>query len=53
MWFEVSLPFFLRDAVHGFGWELVAVGAVLAVRPWPVLIPGFSWFVKRGLEFGI
>ncbi|WIA38671.1 hypothetical protein OEZ86_001977 [Tetradesmus obliquus] len=30
MWFEVPLPFFLRDAVHGFGWERVAVGAVLA-----------------------
>jgi hypothetical protein len=31
MWFEVPLPFFLRDAVHGLGWERVAVGAVLAV----------------------
>jgi hypothetical protein len=31
MWFEVLLPFFLRDAVHGLGWERVAVGAVLAV----------------------
>jgi hypothetical protein len=36
MWFEVPLPFFLRDAAHGFGWERVAVGAVLAVRRWPV-----------------
>jgi len=31
MWFEVPLPFFLRDAVHGLGWERVAVGAMLAV----------------------
>eukprot|EP00882_Tetradesmus_deserticola_P010869 GHRQ01011488.1.p1 GENE.GHRQ01011488.1~~GHRQ01011488.1.p1 ORF type:complete len:366 (+),score=173.70 GHRQ01011488.1:27-1100(+) len=30
MWFEVPLPFFLRDAVHGLGWQRVAVGAVLA-----------------------
>jgi hypothetical protein len=30
-WFEVPLPFFLRDATHGMGWERVAVGAVLAV----------------------
>lgn len=32
MWFEVPLPFFLRDAVYGLGWERVAVGAMLAVR---------------------
>lgn len=32
MWFEVPLPFFLRDAAYGMGWERVAVGAVLAVR---------------------
>jgi hypothetical protein len=31
MWFEVPLPFFLRDAVYGMGWERVAVGAMLAV----------------------
>ncbi|KIZ03603.1 major facilitator transporter [Monoraphidium neglectum] len=30
MWFEVPLPFFLRDARYGFGWERVVVGAVLA-----------------------
>lgn len=30
MWFEVPLPFFLRDAVHGLGWQRVAVGAMLA-----------------------
>jgi hypothetical protein len=33
MWFEVPLPFFLRDASHGLGWERVAVGAALAVSP--------------------
>jgi hypothetical protein len=32
LWFEVALPFYLRDAVHGFGWSRVAVGAALAVR---------------------
>jgi hypothetical protein len=32
MWFEVPLPFFLRDAAWGLGWERVAVGATLAVR---------------------
>lgn len=32
MWFEVPLPFFLRDHVYGLGWERVAVGAMLAVR---------------------
>jgi hypothetical protein len=31
MWFEVPLPFFLRDHVYGLGWERVAVGAMLAV----------------------
>lgn len=31
MWFEVPLPFFLRDHVYGLGWERVAVGATLAV----------------------
>jgi hypothetical protein len=31
MWFEVPLPFFLRDNVYGLGWERVAVGAMLAV----------------------
>lgn len=34
MWFEVPLPFFLRDHVYGLGWERVAVGAMLAVRHW-------------------
>eukprot|EP00879_Flechtneria_rotunda_P003158 GHRR01003380.1.p1 GENE.GHRR01003380.1~~GHRR01003380.1.p1 ORF type:complete len:394 (+),score=103.63 GHRR01003380.1:590-1771(+) len=30
MWFEVPLPFFLRDGVYGLGWERLAVGAMLA-----------------------
>jgi hypothetical protein len=38
-WFEVPLPFFLRDATHGLGWERVAVGAVLAVSSaWPSVL---------------
>lgn len=31
MWFEVPLPFFLRDVTYGLGWERVVVGAFLAV----------------------
>jgi hypothetical protein len=30
MWFEVTLPFFLRDPASGIGWSRVAVGAFLA-----------------------
>ncbi len=30
LWFEVPLPFFLRDAVHGLGWARPATGAALA-----------------------
>ncbi|GBF99579.1 hypothetical protein Rsub_12204 [Raphidocelis subcapitata] len=30
LWFEVPLPFFMRDARRGLGWERVVVGAVLA-----------------------
>ena len=30
LWFEVPLPFFLRDAVYGVGWSRIVVGAVLA-----------------------
>eukprot|EP00878_Enallax_costatus_P015890 GHUV01016656.1.p1 GENE.GHUV01016656.1~~GHUV01016656.1.p1 ORF type:complete len:571 (+),score=121.87 GHUV01016656.1:190-1902(+) len=30
MWFEVPLPFFLRDHIYGLGWQRVAVGALLA-----------------------
>jgi MFS family permease len=30
LWFEVPLPFFLRDAVGGIGWARPATGAVLA-----------------------
>jgi hypothetical protein len=32
LWFEVTLPYFLRDADGGVGWSRVAVGAFLAVR---------------------
>lgn len=31
LWFEVPLPFFMRDAVYGLGWSRIAVGAALAV----------------------
>lgn len=30
LWFEVPLPFFLRDTAHGIGWPRPATGAVLA-----------------------
>jgi len=30
LWFEVPLPFFLRDSVHGIGWGRPATGAALA-----------------------
>lgn len=30
LWFEVTLPFFLRDPESGIGWSRVAVGAFLA-----------------------
>jgi hypothetical protein len=30
LWFEVPLPFFLRDAAQGIGWPRPATGAVLA-----------------------
>ena len=30
LWFEVVLPFFMRDAVAGLGWSRPAVGAFLA-----------------------
>ena len=30
LWFEVPLPFFLRDARHGIGWPRPATGAALA-----------------------
>lgn len=30
LWFEVPLPFFLRDAAQGLGWERPATGAALA-----------------------
>jgi hypothetical protein len=30
LWFEVPLPFFLRDAAQGMGWSRPAVGAFLA-----------------------
>ena len=30
LWFEVALPFFLRDGVAGLGWSRPAVGAALA-----------------------
>ena len=30
LWFEVPLPFFLRDHVHGIGWPRPATGAALA-----------------------
>ncbi|CAG9461551.1 unnamed protein product [Pedinophyceae sp. YPF-701] len=30
LWFEVPLPFFLRDDVFGLGWNRAAVGAFLA-----------------------
>ena len=31
MWFEVPLPFFLRDAVQGLGWSRTITGLFLAV----------------------
>ncbi|KAG2429769.1 hypothetical protein HXX76_010553 [Chlamydomonas incerta] len=31
MWFEVPLPFFLRDAVYGLGWSRPLTGLFLAV----------------------
>lgn len=31
LWFEVPLPFFMRDAVYGLGWGRAAVGAALAI----------------------
>ena len=30
LWFEIPLPFFLRDATEGMGWSRSAVGAMLA-----------------------
>jgi len=30
LWFEVTLPYFLRDPASGIGWSRVAVGAFLA-----------------------
>jgi hypothetical protein len=30
LWFEVALPFFLRDSVTGLGWSRPATGAFLA-----------------------
>jgi hypothetical protein len=30
LWFEIPLPFFLRDAIGGMGWSRSAVGAMLA-----------------------
>ena len=30
LWFEVTLPYFLRDADSGIGWSRIAVGAFLA-----------------------
>lgn len=30
LWFEVALPFFLRDTVRGLGWDRTVVGASLA-----------------------
>lgn len=31
LWFEVPLPFFMRDVVYGLGWGRAAVGAALAI----------------------
>lgn len=31
LWFEVPLPFFMREPVYGMGWSRALVGAVLAV----------------------
>jgi len=30
LWFEIPLPFFLRDSIGGMGWSRSAVGAMLA-----------------------
>lgn len=35
LWFEVPLPFFLRDPASGIGWSRSATGAFLAVSPPP------------------
>jgi hypothetical protein len=31
MWFEVPLPFFLRDAAAGLGWDRAYTGLLLAL----------------------
>jgi hypothetical protein len=35
LWFEVPLPFFLRDPASGIGWSRPLTGAFLAVRLLP------------------
>jgi hypothetical protein len=44
LWFEVPLPFFLRDAASGIGWDRALVGAFLAVSVWP---PGVTCGASR------
>lgn len=42
LWFEVTLPYFLRSTASGIGWSRLLVGAYLAVIRIPAPCPSYT-----------